>query len=342
MLVFTRGQYHLQPVRKGTILNNHIYDSVSGRRNVPPIRAAGAITALVLTAVLLPGCASTSAVAKEDTITADYSTYELIGPKKRIYIAKFENTSAYGQRRLGTGISDVLTTELARTNLFLLLERERLDALLNEQSLAEMGVITAQSASEVGKLLGANAIILGSVTQFGVRTEAYDIIITSGKKQVATCAIDVRLVDVNTGSVLWAGSGQGEAVRSYTNILGTGTAGGYDEALEGDAFRAAVVRLMENLVPALNNSPWSCAVAKVSGDKIYINAGRKANLALGTRIAFYEQGEAIIDPTSGMELGREETLVGAGEVTAYLGEEGSILGLLEGRLPAVGSIGRLD
>jgi len=296
---------------------------------------------LLLSGIFVISCASTVQVTRQETLEADYSQYQLVGPKKRIFITEFSNRSAYGQRRLGQGISDVLATELAKTNLFLLLEREKLTVLLDEQSLAETGIISEQTAPAYGKLLGANAVITGSVTQFGVRTETHDIILTSGKKQIATCAVDLRIVDVNTGSITWAGSGQGEAVRSYTAILGSGKAGGYDEALEGEAFRAAIVSVMENMVVALNSMPWFCTVAKVSGDKIYINAGRKSNLNVGTELVFYEVGEAIVDPTTGLEIGREETRIGTGEVISHFGEDGAVVTLTEGAAPVVGGICRV-
>lgn len=296
---------------------------------------------LYLTFLFILSCTSTKQITKQDTLEAEYPQYQLVGPKKRVFIAEFENRSPYGQRRLGQGISDVLATELSRTNLFILLEREKLNLILDEQALAQTGLISERSAPQYGKLLGANAVITGSVTQFGVRTEAHDIVLTSGKKQIATCALDVRIIDADNGSIIWAGSGQGEAIRSYTNILGSGKAGGYDETLEGDAFRAAVVRLMENLVTALNNMPWSCTVVKVSGDKIYVNAGHKSNLIIGTKLACYALGEPIIDPTTGIEIGREEWKVGTAEVGSYLGEDGAILNVVNGSAPVEGSICRL-
>jgi len=284
------------------------------------------------------GCSSTKSVVKQDTIQADYSKYQLVGPRKRIFVSAFENKTTYGQNRLGEGISDVLTTELAKTNMFIVLEREKLDAILKEHQLASTELITEQSAPKFGQLLGANAIITGSVTQFGVRTETYDVILSSGKKQIAACAIDVRIIDVNSGQILWAGSGQGEATRQFTNILGSGKAGGYDETLEGDAFRAAVVRIMENIVPTLSNVPWYCTVAQVSDGKIYVNAGKKSNLTIGQSLVIYRSGKEIIDPTNGLVLGREEEKIGTGVVASYLGEDGSVITQQTGDAPKQGDL----
>lgn len=133
--------------------------------------------------LLLISCSSVQ-VQQKDTITSTYSKQKLIGPKKRIFISEFENLSAYGQRRLGKGISDILSKELSKTNSFILLEREKLEAIMKEQTLGQTGFINEQTAPELGKLLGANAIITGSITQFGTRTETYDVVLTSGKNKL--------------------------------------------------------------------------------------------------------------------------------------------------------------
>ncbi|MBL7148965.1 MAG: hypothetical protein ISS80_02725 [Candidatus Cloacimonetes bacterium] len=296
---------------------------------------------ILLVIILLISCSNVR-IQKRDTITASYSNLRLIGPKKRIYISEFENRSAYGQRRLGKGISDILSTELSKTNSFILLEREKLETIMKEQTLGQTGLINEQIAPEVGKLLGANAIITGSITQFGVRTETYDIILTSGKKQIATCTVDIRIIDINTGQIAWAGSGQGEAIRSYTSLLGSGTAGGYDEALEGKAFRAAIIKVMENLIAALNNLEWSCTIAKVTESKIYINAGKKSNLKLNINLTIYSLGEEILDPNTGVEIGKEEIKIGKGQLISFFGEDGAVLKLIEGSIPKRGNICKLQ
>jgi curli biogenesis system outer membrane secretion channel CsgG len=290
---------------------------------------------------LLISCTASN-VQKVDTVKADYSETRLIGPKKRIYVANFENKSAYGDHRLGEGISDVLISELAKTNNFLLLERNNLKFLMEEQKLGQSGFINQNTAPELGRLMGANALIIGSITQFGVRTETHDVIITSGKKQVANCAVDIRLVDATTGEIVWAGSGKGEAERKYTNVLGSGKAGGYDETLEGEAFRAAIVKVMENLVKELNKLTWTCNIAKIEGNNIYVNAGQKSNLKINTILTVYHLGDPVIDPGTGIEIGRVEIPIGKAKVAAHFGEDGSILQLISGESIKIGDMCKLN
>lgn len=289
---------------------------------------------------LLLGCA---VVPVQDTPIPppNSSSAGISGPKKRVFISEFANRTVYGQRRLGSGISDILATELNQTGAFILLERERLEAILNEQALGMSGIVTEKTAPKVGELLGANAIVTGAVTQFGVRTEAQDLVITASKKQIAACTVDVRLIDVSTGRIVWAGSGRGEAVRKYTNYFGSGTAGGYDEILEGDALRAAIVDVRQNLLSGLQELDWSCVVAKVSGNSAYLNAGRKSNLAIGTPLTIYRPGDPILDPDTGTEIGRIDTILGRGKVSAFFGEDGSIIEIIEGKSINTGDLCKL-
>ena len=294
--------------------------------------------------VFFVGCATTSKVQVQkkrtvESVERDYAVESRkIGPKKRIVISEFENRSAYGQGRLGKGISDVLATELSMTNSFIILEREKLNAIKKEQEFGQSDFVNEKSAPQIGRLLGANAIITGSITQFGSRTETYDVLLVSGKKQIANCAVDIRIVDVETGRIAWAGSGQGEATREYKNFLGSGAAGGYDETLEGDAFRAAIVEVMDELVNALDNMEWSSLIAKVDGSRFYINAGKKSNLEINQQLRVISIGEAITDPNSGAIIAQEETEIGKGIIVSLIGEDVAVVDFTGNQSPKIGDI----
>lgn len=59
-------------------------------------------------------------------------------------------------------VTNLLQDALFKTNAFILVERNRLKKVLKEQSLKQQG-ITREQAAKVGKLLGADKIILGSI-----------------------------------------------------------------------------------------------------------------------------------------------------------------------------------
>jgi len=276
-------------------------------------------------AVLAGGCAPSKSVKKQQAISVDETekvTSKFTGPKRRVGVVEFENKSAYGQGRLGGAASDILVTELVKSGKFIVVERDRMEKILAEQKLQGGGLIDSATAVKVGQVMGLEAIVLGSVSQFGVKKEGSDYLITQSKSQVAEVAVDLRLVDVQSGQVILADSGKGRAKSTKGSFLGMGTKGGYDETLEGEALRAALVQFVTNAASQLNKKPWSCVIADASGDELYLNAGLDSGVKEGLDLDCYRQGAEIRDPRSNLVIGHREEYLGRAEVERYCGEGG--------------------
>jgi curli biogenesis system outer membrane secretion channel CsgG len=226
------------------------------------------------------------------------------GPKLRVGIVDFVNKTSYGAGRLGSSASDILTTELFKTGAFIMIERNQLKQVLGEQALGQTGAVNPETAAQAGRVLGLNALVTGSVSQFGVSTGGADYGVYKQKVQTAKCAVDVRVVDAVTGQLLFADSGKGEFERKAQEVLGLGTRAGYDETLGQEALRSAITKFMDNLVQKLQSVEWSGAVAMVSGGDIYINAGREVGLNPGDILVVQTLGQEIYDPQTKVLLGR--------------------------------------
>ena len=240
--------------------------------------------------------------AAQPTVPARQVTHK--GPKLRVGIVDFVNKSSYGAGRLGTSASDILTTELFKTGAFIMIERDRLKQVLGEQALGQTGVVSAETAAQAGKVLGLNALVTGSISQFGVSTGGADYGVYKQKVQTAKCTVDVRVVDASTGQLLFADSGKGEFERKAQEVLGLGTRAGYDETLGQEALRSAITKFMDNLVQKLQSVEWAGAVAMVSGTDVYINAGRDVGLNPGDVLMVQTLGQEIVDPQTKVVLGR--------------------------------------
>ncbi|MDE2293226.1 MAG: hypothetical protein KGL53_14180 [Elusimicrobia bacterium] len=282
--------------------------------------------AFVALAVLgsLAACAPHESIRRESPVTAtetEHAVSEYVGPKRRIGVVDFENKTKYGQR-LGDVASDILVTELTKTGRFVVVERDKLDKIMAEQKLQSSGAIDPRTAVKMGKILGLNAIVTGAVSEFGVKTEGSDYLLVQSKRETAEATVDVRVVDAETGQVLLADSGQGVAKSGKGSFLGLGTKGGYDETLEGKALRAAIVQFTDNIVSQLSKKPWSCRIAGVNGDTVYLNAGPTMGVNKGLKLDCFHMGREITDPTTGLVIGNEETPIGRLEVTGALGDSG--------------------
>src|SRR5882672_1608855 len=99
--------------------------------------------------------------------------------KKRVAIFDFDyatvrtNSAAlFGSDiDIGKGIADLLVKNLVTDGTYSVIERKALDKILAEQNFSNSDRANPASAAKLGKLLGVDAIIVGSITQFGNETK---------------------------------------------------------------------------------------------------------------------------------------------------------------------------
>src|SRR2546430_3588838 len=106
----------------------------------------------------------------------------------------------------------MLVSELAQNGTYTVMERAQLDRILNEQNFQQDSRADASTAAKLGRLLGVDAIIIGSITQF--QREDKNINLGLRKETKATVAIDARIVQIGTGEILGVAQGKGESKRA--------------------------------------------------------------------------------------------------------------------------------
>ena len=125
---------------------------------------------------------------------------------------------------------DAADMNLVGTGMFNMIERERLDALIDEMALGKSGLIDEASAAKIGKLLGAQYMVLGSVTSLSTKTKTNSF---SGNSYQVFAHVYVRMVEVETGRVVLAGRGMGKSGKERrsapSRMLHIGTAEVDDE-----------------------------------------------------------------------------------------------------------------
>ena len=206
------------------------------------------LSAVALLAVL--GCRSSEVVKEEAVVELKPRNPRPFDARKRVAVIDFEDKSAYGQGRLGRAAADVLTRFLFDSQQFRVIERQQVAKVLEEQKFQSSGAVTPQTAMQVGKLLGVEMLAIGAVTNFGIYTEGTQAVVYQQKEQVARAQVDVRLVNVETGEIIYMGEGRGSAKREVRGSFGLGGRMSYDETLAGDALRASIAKMVDGLIDA--------------------------------------------------------------------------------------------
>lgn len=183
-------------------------------------------TLVPLLTSILAGCYGASATVVEDRAAPSVSQAQAApydGPQKRIAVTTFEHHAAQGGGAIGDGMADMLTTALFNTGRFIVLERERLDEVMDEQDRASSDRFRQQTAAPKGQLEGAELLIRGAITQFEPNCRGGSAILVSGRE--ACLAVNLRIVDAATGRVVNATTVEATSAENRVGVVWTrGTA----------------------------------------------------------------------------------------------------------------------
>jgi curli biogenesis system outer membrane secretion channel CsgG len=275
--------------------------------------------------------------------------------KKRVAVMNFDygTVSTSVQQIFGTntdigkGIADMLVDRLVNDGTYSVIERKALDKLVAEQNFSNSDRADPSSAAKIGKLLGVNAIIIGSITQFGRDdkntkigggaiggiTGRFGVGGVGKSESKAVVQITTRLVDVNTGEILLSAPGTGESSRGGTTLLGAGGSssgaggGNYDmtsknfgATILGEATNKAVTEVAMKLDAGATRLPTVVVpvdglVADVSGGTLTLNVGSSGGVNKGDVLKVVRTGNEIKDPATGKVLRRIETDLGTVTIT---------------------------
>ena len=250
---------------------------------------------------------------------------------------------------IGKGVATMLVSELAQNGTYTVMERAQLDRVLSEQNFQQGERTDASSAAKLGRLLGVDAIIIGSITQF--QREDKNIQLGLRRETKDTVAIDARIVQIGTGEILAVAHGRGESKRARMKTEDDNHPmyrSGQDmwsadlaSTLLGEATRTAVDSLVATLAAAAPKIPHTetvavlaALVADVAGSELVINVGTAGGVKVGAEYAVLRPGREIKDPATGALLRRTTTSVGKIKITSV--DEGSATGTLTGDLAHVG------
>ena len=305
---------------------------------------------------------SAGAKAVDETDAAARIARSYNGPKIRVAVGEIteleEALSLYkelGWSGIGPSLTDQITTGLVNTGRVAVLERQQINKVIGNLQLEKESdsskYFDQKTTKKTGKLLGAQAVLVGAVTEFEPDVSGTEGGLNLGQlgglryhSDKAVVGIDVRLVDQETGKVLAAANGKGEietstlgASAQYKGVSFGGQA--WSKTPLGSATRAAAEAALKTLVEGLTQIPWENRVVGTSGSKVFVGAGKDLNLKVGDEFVLFKRGEASVGE-DGAILGYDESEAGRIQLTAVQGKM-SIAKLVPGGTAEKGMVVRL-
>lgn len=238
--------------------------------------------------------------------------------KRKVAIGRFSNETQYAKGifydkendPMGKQALDILSTKLAASGKFLLLERSDLASLLEEAKKSENGL----------SAIGADYMIIGSVTEFGRKNVGKSGVFTNEKTQVVEAAVAIRLVDVSTGLIIYSDEGKGSAELTTRTSMGVGGKADYDATLSDKAISEAIGQLVENIINKCTDKPWRTFFLSYDSDTQLIAGGASQGIKVGDTFAVKTKGKKVKNPQTGVMIELPGKQIGTVTVTATSGD----------------------
>ncbi len=275
------------------------------------------------------------------------------GPKRRVAVMSFEYGTVmssvqaiFGTNQdVGRGISDLLVMKLVNDGKYSVIERAALEKVLGEQNFSNSNRADSSTAAKIGKVLGVDMIIIGSITQFG-RDDKKTTVGGGGfglgkfglggvqsRNAKAVVAVTARMIDTSTAEILAVAEGNGESARGGTSLVGAGGGGSgggggafdmsssnFGATILGEAVHKAVDSLGQQLDDKATAMPThkveiSGLVADVSGNSLILNVGSKSGVKVGDVLQISRVVRTVKDPVTGKVIKSITSKIGDATVT---------------------------
>jgi TolB-like protein len=175
--------------------------------------------------------------------------------REKITVAVLDFEPKNVERESAEAITDLLRTELFNTGRFMVVERQKIQKILEEQKFQMSGLTDTDQAAQIGRLLNVKKIMIGTVNRLG-----------------GTHIINTRIVDVQSGLVELA-----EAVESR----------GGEENLPG--------AITELALKVSSKAGLEGSIVRIADGTAYIDIGGADGVKPGQQFGVIRAGEAVTD-----------------------------------------------
>lgn len=322
-----------------------VFAALSGSPSPSPAGSAASAVAAKLPARIV-----------ESSINTDFSTLACTKPsssaKRVIAIDEFDFgtvrtavAAIFGtQVDVGKGILALLTKRLAEDGKYRIVERKNLQKVLSEQDLGASNRVKQGTNAKIGRVQGADAILMGTITVFGNDTRSNSVntgavtrgklggilgnVNVGGRSDKAIVEISYRLIDAESSEVIAVGEARGESKRKSSGIglagYGNGSGGNLGVNMSSSNFLETVigeatVDSVTKLAAIANSKEQSIArrtseveakIAEIAGNKVYLAAGSNDGVQQCDRFEISRVIKEIKDPSTGEVLDLQIEKVG--------------------------------
>lgn len=283
---------------------------------------------------LLVGCSmfgkkseTSSAMPAEIRDVPQQARDEEEAPRHRVLVLPFIDERIDRDSTMGETARQVMIRELAKTRQFVMVSPDDFPQDL-KKFMTEDREYDLAAVSKLASSMGVAAVIEGKVLDIKARSLGDSVGLIRKTKAQVQAQVRLRMYAGKNGKEILNEVRKAEVDSSVTRV---GDRGDTSRALSEDpelvrqGVRQAFLGSIPNIVRAVEKLRWEGRVAMVSGERVFVNAGRLSGLQVGDILKITEEGEDVYDPESGRFIGTAPgRLKGTVEVISYFGKDGAV------------------
>jgi hypothetical protein len=246
-------------------------------------------------------------------------------PKKKLLILNFWNDTPAGDEALGVFAAEELRRELYLSKRVLLPKAEAVNTVTRD--FVDGDHVNVTQLVREGRKFGVSSIIVGRISKITIRHDREEVGILREAQAMVGADVELKVFDVVSGREVHAARRSGYAAATAKIAFNEDAVSSREarNEISKEAIHDAMMKLVPEALMSMDKMDWQGRIAKILGNKVYLNAGRASGLLAGDILKVMSPGEEIVDPVTKSYLGRSEGfLKGTLEVSEFIGEDSAL------------------
>lgn len=307
---------------------------------------------IISTSLPLISCQRSTAYRRDQNYYDDSSNYyankgkistqqiESVGqPRKRALVLNFWNDTPIPNLEVGAFAANELKRTLDLTKK-IIIPPETGESPRTEDFVTGERIKVAQLMRE-GRQAGVAILMIGRIKRITYRKTSDEIGILRQQHSIAAMNLELKVFDVTAGREILS---LARSAESSTHEISAFDSADIDSTavraeLANLAARAAIAQMIPEILSSVDKISWEGRIVKVTGTKVYINAGKASGLMPGDILRVMTPGEDIHDSETAAFLGRAKgQMKGTLEVIELFGTDGAVGEIHTGGNPSQGDL----
>ncbi len=249
------------------------------------------------------------------------------GVKKRILVLPFLDEKLTRSSKIRNIARRALVHQIISTGQFVVVKNSDFPQDL-KKFLNQKNEYNFERISKITAGMGISGLVEGKILEIRAKKIGDQVGLIRQIKAQVEAVIKLRMASAKNGKILLDEVKRSKVETTTTRVAKYSYS---DRYLEQDPVlvKKAVIKAMNSsvglIVRSVQKISWEGRVAMVTGDKIYVNAGRLSGLQVGDILKITEKGPEIFDPETGIFIGNAPgRMKGTLELVSYFGKDGSI------------------